>query len=102
MPCTSRRTRGGARCGWAARRRWPLASDGGFARQEYDGPPSAAARYNLWQPVDDVDDKGVHGPFGARAYRHSLELFASKHKGLFAAAGVGAAALMLAGVLRGR
>ena len=79
-----------------------IASDAGYARQEYDGPPSAAERYNLWQPVDDDDDKGVHGPFGARAYRHSVELFASKHKGLFAAAGVGAAALMLAGVLRGR
>jgi NAD(P)-dependent dehydrogenase (short-subunit alcohol dehydrogenase family) len=79
-----------------------IAGDRGWAGREYDGPPSAAARYNLWQPVDDDADGGVRGPFGARAYRHSVEPFASKHKGLVAAAGVGAAALLLAGVLRGR
>jgi NAD(P)-dependent dehydrogenase (short-subunit alcohol dehydrogenase family) len=71
----------------------------GFASQQYDGPPSAAARYNLWQPVDDVDDKGAHGAFDARATSHSAELFAAKHKRWLAAAGLGAAALALAGIL---
>ena len=80
---------------------WYLAKTG-FASQQFDGPPSGAARYNLWQPVDDVEDHGAHGAFDARAIGHSVELFATKHKGLLAAAGLGAAALALAGVLRGR
>ena len=74
----------------------------GFDSQQYDGPPGPGARYNLWQPVDDVEDKGAHGAFGRRAHRHSLELMAAKHKGLLAAAGLGAAALALVGVLRNR
>ena len=72
----------------------------GFDSQQYDGPPPASARYNLWQPVDDVADKGAHGAFDARATGHSVELFAAKHKGWLAAAGLGAAALALAGMLR--
>jgi len=78
---------------------WYLAKTG-FDSQQYDGPPPAGARYNLWQPVDDVDDKGAHGPFDRRAHAHSAELFAVKHRGILAAAGLGAAALALAGVLR--
>jgi NAD(P)-dependent dehydrogenase (short-subunit alcohol dehydrogenase family) len=78
---------------------WYLAKTG-FDSQQYDGPPPDGARYNLWQPVDDVDDHGAHGQFDRRAHAHSAELFAAKHKGLFAAAGLGAAALALAGILR--
>ncbi|HEX6836847.1 MAG TPA: SDR family oxidoreductase [Polyangia bacterium] len=74
----------------------------GFDSQQYDGPPSAGARYNLWQPVDDVEDKGAHGAFDRRAHGRSLELMAAKHKGLIAAAGLGAAALALVGMLRHR
>jgi hypothetical protein len=70
----------------------------GFDSQQYDGPPSQGARYNLWQPVDDVEDKGAHGAFDRRAHRRSFELMAAKHKGLLAAAGLGAAALALVGV----
>ena len=78
---------------------WYLAKTG-FDSQQYDGPPSASARYNLWQPVDDVEDHGAHGSFDRRAHRHSVELFAAKHKGWLAAIGLGAAAFALAGVLR--
>jgi len=53
----------------------------GFDSQQYDGPPSPSARYNLWQPVDDVEDHGAHGAFDKRAIGHSVELLASKHKG---------------------
>ena len=74
----------------------------GFQSQQYDGPPGASARYNLWQPVDDVEDKGAHGAFDRRAKKRSFELMAAKHKGLLAAAGLGAAALAVVGVLRSR
>jgi hypothetical protein len=74
----------------------------GFDSQQYDGPPSAAARYNLWQPVDDVEDKGAHGAFDARATTHSWELMAAKHKGVVAAALMGAAVLGAVGIWRSR
>jgi NAD(P)-dependent dehydrogenase (short-subunit alcohol dehydrogenase family) len=76
----------------------------GYDSQQYDGPPAPGARYNLWQPVDDKADKGAHGMFGARAHKRSLELMAAKHKGLLAAAGLGAAALAVValGALRRR
>jgi len=74
----------------------------GFDSQQYDGPPSAATRYNLWQPVDDVEDKGAHGAFDARATSRSWELMASKHKGVVAAALMGAAVLGAVGIWRSR
>ena len=74
----------------------------GFDSQQYDGPPSASARYNLWQPVDDVEDKGAHGKFDARATSRSYELMAAKHKRLVAAALMGAALLGAVGILRAR
>jgi NAD(P)-dependent dehydrogenase (short-subunit alcohol dehydrogenase family) len=74
----------------------------GFDSQQYDGPPSAAARYNLWQPVDDVEDKGAHGAFDARATSRSWELMAAKHKGVVAAALMGAAVLGAVGIWRSR
>ena len=67
----------------------------GFQSQQYDGPPPSGARYNLWQPVDDVEDHGAHGAFDERATSRSLELMVAKHKGWFAAALVGAAAIGL-------
>jgi len=78
---------------------WYLAKTG-FDSQQFNGPPAASARYNLWQPVDDVEDRGAHGMFDRRAHRRSVELFAAKHKGWLAAIGLGAAAFALAGVLR--
>jgi short-subunit dehydrogenase len=72
----------------------------GFDSQQYDGPPPQGARSNLWQPIDDFEDKGAHGSFDHRAHGHSVELFVAKHKGWLAAASLGAAALALAGVLR--
>ncbi|MDB4965752.1 MAG: family NAD(P)-dependent oxidoreductase [Myxococcales bacterium] len=80
---------------------WYLAKTG-FESQQYDGPPTEGARYNLWQPVDDESDAGSHGAFDARAHGRSAELFAVKHKGLLAAAGLGIAALALVSVLRSR
>jgi short-subunit dehydrogenase len=74
----------------------------GFDSQQYDGPPSAGARYNLWQPVDDVEDKGAHGAFDARATSRSWELMAAKHKGVVAAALMGAAVLGAVGIWRAR
>ena len=74
----------------------------GFDSQQYDGPPPSDARFNLWRPVDDVVDHGAHGAFDRRAHRRSVELMAAKHKGLIAAAGIGAAALALVGMMRRR
>jgi len=74
----------------------------GFDSQQFDGPPPEHGRYNLWQPVDDDKDHGAHGAFDARATSRSFELMAAKHKGLLAAAGLGAAALAVVGLLRRR
>jgi short-subunit dehydrogenase len=74
----------------------------GFDSQQYDGPPSTSARYNLWQPVDDDKDHGAHGMFDKRATSRSYELMAAKHKGLVAAALLGAAAVGVVGALRAR
>ena len=74
----------------------------GFDSQQYDGPPPAGGRYNLWQPVDDVEDKGAHGAFDARATSRSWELMAAKHKGVVAAALMGAAVLGAVGIWRSR
>jgi short-subunit dehydrogenase len=68
----------------------------GFQSQQYDGPPEAGARYNLWQPVDDVQDQGAHGQFDAQAKSSSVELMMAKNKSwlagaLLALAAVGAA-----------
>ncbi|MEX2139182.1 MAG: SDR family oxidoreductase [Pirellulales bacterium] len=47
---------------------------------------------NLWQPLP--GDHGAHGDFDDRAHQRSLQLWATTHRGLVAAVGVGMAALI--------
>ncbi len=60
----------------------------------YDSQQTAEAvapgrRDNLWSPVDDEHDHGAHGSFDSRARRHSLQLWANKHRGWIALGAMG-------------
>ncbi|MEO6953228.1 MAG: SDR family oxidoreductase [Polyangia bacterium] len=51
----------------------------GFSGQQCDRPaPQLPA--NLWEPQDELVDRGARGPFDKRAHRHSVGLWASIHK----------------------
>jgi len=52
---------------------------------------------NLFEP--DPGDPAAHGRFDGQAHGRSLQLFATKHRGVLAAAGAAAAALGLGGAL---
>jgi NAD(P)-dependent dehydrogenase (short-subunit alcohol dehydrogenase family) len=67
----------------------------GFTAQQTTEPEDPARPDNLWAPVDADRDFGVHGRFGARAQRHSGQLWATEHRTLLAGAALlGAAALV--------
>ena len=51
---------------------------------------------NLWAPLDDQEDHGAHGAFGARARDWSAQLWANTHRGWLALAGAGLASAALA------
>ena len=75
----------------------PGLGDWYLARTGYDSQmlPERAEEgrpHNLWQPLP--GDHGAHGDFDDRAHRRSLQLWATTHRGLVAALGVGAAALV--------
>jgi NAD(P)-dependent dehydrogenase (short-subunit alcohol dehydrogenase family) len=73
---------------------WYLARNG-YKSQQTDEPEDPNRPHNLWEPVP--GDYGAHGRFDARNPRqHSLQLWASKHRGQLGlvAAGLG----LLAGV----
>jgi NAD(P)-dependent dehydrogenase (short-subunit alcohol dehydrogenase family) len=61
----------------------------GFDSQQYDGADDHDRPDNLFAPVDDNQDHGMHGSFDARAHRRSPELWTSMHKGLGLAAVAG-------------
>lgn len=52
---------------------------------------------NLWRPVDDIRDFGVHGRFSARAKRRSWQLWMTEHRGGLAAASIAFAVAVAAG-----
>jgi NAD(P)-dependent dehydrogenase (short-subunit alcohol dehydrogenase family) len=68
----------------------------GYEAQQTSEPEDPHRPHNLWSPVDDARDFGVHGRFATQARKFSLELVVSKHHGAFAAA---AAVIVAAGVL---
>jgi hypothetical protein len=79
----------------------PALMDSLLAAQAWSGQlsrvPTAPDRpSNLYQPPP--GDYGVHGPYGRRARRHSLQLWAATHPGTLALAGIGGL-LALAGLL---
>jgi len=65
-----------------------------FDSQQYDGADDHARPDNLFAPVDDEQDHGMHGTFDARARRRSPELWLSMNRWVGTAAVAG---LLLAG-----
>jgi short-subunit dehydrogenase len=66
----------------------------GFDSQQTDEREDPNRPYNLWEPVDRDEDRGVHGRFDDRAKDRSFQWWARTHRGLLVAAGalvVGAA-----------
>jgi short-subunit dehydrogenase len=55
---------------------------------------------NLFEPVDEEEDRGAHGVFGERAHEKSLQLWATKNRGWLAFAG--AAGVACAAWIRSR
>lgn len=68
----------------------------GYEGQQTDGARSPDRPSNLFQPVDETRDYGAHGDFDARAAGTSRFLWATEHRKLLAAAGLGVAGLALA------
>jgi short-subunit dehydrogenase len=54
----------------------------GYKSQQTDEPADPLARNNLWAPVDDDHDYGVHGTFDDRASSKSLQVWADTHLSL--------------------
>lgn len=71
----------------------------GVQSQQTDEPKEEGRPDNLFEPVP--GDHGAHGTFDDRATDRSLQLWASKNRGLLAAAGAGLAGLV-GGILAGR
>jgi len=72
---------------------WYLAKTG-YGSQMTDEPLDPDGHDNLFDPVDDVVDRGSHGPFDDRAHAHSFQTTLTKHRRVAGslAAGIGAAA----------
>lgn len=72
----------------------------GYSSQQADRPRDPDQATNLWSPADDTDghDHGTHGVFDDKATSRSVQLWASRHRGLLAAVGTatGTAACALA------
>lgn len=60
----------------------------GYASQQTSRPRSPDRPSNLWEPVDDEDgrDYGAHGRFDRRSRSGDMQVWASRHHGLLAAA----------------
>lgn len=61
----------------------------GFKGQQTGEPRPADQPANLWHPADQRTDEGAHGDFDDRSTPRSLQLWASQHHGVLAAAGAG-------------
>ncbi len=70
-----------------------------FEGQQYDGAEDAGRPDNLFTPVDDERDHGMHGSFDDRARARSPQLWGSMHKRLLGL-GALAAALFVTGGAR--
>jgi hypothetical protein len=54
----------------------------GFDSQQYDGADDPGRSDNLFAPLDDERDHGMHGSFDARARGRSPQLWTSMHRRL--------------------
>jgi NAD(P)-dependent dehydrogenase (short-subunit alcohol dehydrogenase family) len=64
----------------------------GYSSQMTEQPLDPRDHDNLFEPVDDDEDRGAHGPFDERAHAHSVQLTLSKHRVALTAVGAAAAA----------
>jgi short-subunit dehydrogenase len=69
---------------------WYLAKTG-YKSQLIDEPEDPNRPYNLWKPVDSDQDHGSHGVYDNKAHEHSIQLWATTHRGWLTLAGVGVA-----------
>lgn len=76
---------------------WYL-SRAGYDSQQTDEPIASNRQDNLYAPVP--GDHGAHGSFDDQSRASSPQLWANKHRGLLAAAGLGLVGAAVAGVLR--
>jgi NAD(P)-dependent dehydrogenase (short-subunit alcohol dehydrogenase family) len=74
----------------------------GYEAQQTDEPLDGERPGNLFEPLDDHVDHGIHGRFDDQALPESRLLWVSKHKHALLSAGAAAAAGVLAGVRRAR
>ena len=72
----------------------------GFDSQQTKEPVSPDRKDNLFEPVDDAEDRGAHGTFDERALRKSYQWWASTHRGWLAAGAVGLTAAAHAALKR--
>jgi NAD(P)-dependent dehydrogenase (short-subunit alcohol dehydrogenase family) len=77
---------------------WYLAKTG-YAAQQTDEPADPDRPNNLWEPVP--GDHGAHGRFDSRSHRHSLQFWASRHRGWLALAGAGLIGLAVGAISAG-
>ena len=64
----------------------------GYGSQMTDEPLDPTNHDNLFEPVDDVVDRGSHGPFDDRAHEHSFQTTLTKHRRVAGSVAIGAAA----------
>jgi NAD(P)-dependent dehydrogenase (short-subunit alcohol dehydrogenase family) len=76
---------------------WYLARTG-YEAQQTDEPEDPKRPHNLWHAVP--SDHGAHGDFDHRASARCLHLWANKHRGWLALAGVGVAGALTAALWR--
>lgn len=72
----------------------------GFDSQQTAEPRDPRAPHNLWHPIP--GDHGAHGSFDDRSAEFSPQLWANKHRGAVAFAGVAGAAIGLLAMARAR
>lgn len=72
----------------------------GYSSQQTDEPADPNRPNNLWEPV--AGDHGAHGTFDARAASFSEQVWATTHRGWFAAITLGLVAAASAAMLRKR
>jgi hypothetical protein len=72
----------------------------GVDSQQTGEPVSQDRKDNLFEPVDDAEDRGAHGTFDERSRPKSYQWVASTHRGWLAATAVGLTAAAYAALRR--
>jgi NAD(P)-dependent dehydrogenase (short-subunit alcohol dehydrogenase family) len=72
----------------------------GFDSQQTGEPVDPNRRDNLWEPVDDAEDRGAHGSFDGRSRPRSYQWLANANRGKLALTGAALVALAGTAALR--